>query len=51
MFIAAASWPLFYGKKFLRENKLLVITWASACLVMSTFTLLPAIKVEDITLM
>jgi len=51
LFVAAAAWPVFYGKSFLQENKLLVATWIPACLVMSTFTLLPAIKVEDVTLM
>jgi phosphatidylinositol glycan class N len=51
MFVGAAFWPVFYGMQFLQENKSLVATWIVACLTMSTFTLLPAMKVEDLTLM
>ena len=51
MFVAAASWPAFYGMQFLRRNKALTGTWIVSCLIMSSFTLLPAIKVEDITIM
>lgn len=43
-------WPAFYGSQFLSRNKLLVGTWLVVCVVMSSFTLLPAIKVEDINL-
>ena len=51
LFIAAATWPLFYGTKFLNQNKFLVGTWIISCSIMSTFTLLPAIKTENISLM
>lgn len=51
LFLAAAFWPALYGTKFLAQNKFLVGTWLVACVIMSSFTLLPAIKVEDITLM
>jgi phosphatidylinositol glycan class N len=51
LFVAAAFWPAFYGLKFLAQNKFLVGTWVTACAMMSSFTLFPAIKVEDITLM
>ncbi|KAG9231212.1 GPI ethanolamine phosphate transferas-like protein [Amylocarpus encephaloides] len=50
LFVGAASWPLFYGAGFLRQYSLLAITWTIACLAMSTFTLLPALKVEDTNL-
>ena len=33
------------------HNKILVGTWAVACSSMSAFTLLPAIKTENITMM
>jgi phosphatidylinositol glycan class N len=51
LYVAAAPWPAFYGTQFLRENKSLAATWMAACVVMSGFTLLPAMKVEDLTLM
>jgi Phosphatidylinositolglycan class N (PIG-N) len=35
----------------MRENKVLIATWVAVCLVMSTFTFLPVVKVEDITMM
>ena len=50
-YILAASWPLFYGQNFILRRKSLVATWTVASLSMSTFTLLPAIKVEDINVM
>ncbi|KAK5213777.1 Glycosyl phosphatidyl inositol anchor synthesis [Exophiala xenobiotica] len=42
-----ATFPLRYGAEFIKKNKILVLSWAAGCLVLSTFTLLPAIKVED----
>jgi phosphatidylinositol glycan class N len=51
MFVGAAFWPAFYGTQFLKQNKSLAGTWIVACLAMSSFTLLPAMKVEDLTLM
>lgn len=33
------------------HNKILVTTWAVACSSMSIFTLLPAIKTENISMM
>lgn len=50
-YILAIAWPAFYGSDFVAKNKALVGTWALACLSMSVFTLLPAIKVESISLM
>ncbi|KAI1961922.1 Glycosyl phosphatidyl inositol anchor synthesis [Ophidiomyces ophidiicola] len=46
-YILAGFWPLFYGISFLTRNKLLVATWAVGCGLLSIFTLLPVIKVED----
>ncbi|PBP16336.1 phosphatidylinositolglycan class N [Diplocarpon rosae] len=47
---AAAFWPAFYGMEFLKANKELVGTWLFSCAAMSSFTLLPAMKVEDVRL-
>ncbi|KAH8690876.1 putative GPI-anchor [Talaromyces proteolyticus] len=48
-FVIAAFWPLFSGIGFLSQHRLLSGTWAVGCLLMSTFTLLPAMKVESTT--
>ncbi|KUJ16862.1 PigN-domain-containing protein [Mollisia scopiformis] len=50
LFVAAAFWPAFYGTGFLKANKELVGTWIVACAMMSSFTLLPAMKTEDVAL-
>ncbi|PYI12028.1 GPI-anchor [Aspergillus sclerotiicarbonarius CBS 121057] len=47
-FILGAFWPLFYGAGFVKKHALLSLSWAVGCLLMSSFTLLPANKVEDI---
>ncbi|KAL4812673.1 Phosphatidylinositolglycan class N-domain-containing protein [Aspergillus spinulosporus] len=47
-FILGAFWPVFYGLDFLRKHAAVCGTWAVGCLLMSTFTLLPANKVENI---
>ncbi|KAI9774606.1 MAG: Glycosyl phosphatidyl inositol anchor synthesis [Geoglossum simile] len=49
-FLLAALWPLLYGRGFISENKSIVAMWTAACAVISTFTLLPVVKVEDINL-
>ncbi|KFX93247.1 hypothetical protein O988_06906, partial [Pseudogymnoascus sp. VKM F-3808] len=49
LFVLAAVWPFCYGSKFISDNRLLIFTWIASCLAMSTFTLLPVVKVEDIT--
>ncbi|MCJ1284548.1 Glycosyl phosphatidyl inositol anchor synthesis [Xylographa opegraphella] len=46
-FIAAVFWPFFYGQRFVKENKALVIIWDITCILMNLFTLLPVLKVED----
>ncbi len=50
-FVAAAFWPMIYGREFIMHNKGLIATWAVACQSMSVFTLLPALKVENINVM
>ncbi|KAI9677762.1 MAG: Glycosyl phosphatidyl inositol anchor synthesis [Trizodia sp. TS-e1964] len=49
-FISAAIWPAFYGLTFLQQNKALISTWAITCVAMSSFTMLPVVKVEDLNL-
>ncbi|CCX16400.1 Phosphatidylinositolglycan class N-domain-containing protein [Pyronema domesticum] len=46
-FVLASLAPFFYGKTFVLQNKALCILWPICCLLMSTFTLLPVIKVES----
>ncbi|KAA8564351.1 hypothetical protein EYC84_011295 [Monilinia fructicola] len=50
LFIGATFWPAFYGLEFLKKNKALTLTWIASCVGMSTFTLLPAMKIENIDL-
>ncbi|KAG9243405.1 GPI ethanolamine phosphate transferas-like protein [Calycina marina] len=50
LFLAAATWPVFYGTRFVKDNSFLVGTWMVSCGVMSTFTLMPAIKTENVFL-
>ncbi|KAK5167088.1 Glycosyl phosphatidyl inositol anchor synthesis [Saxophila tyrrhenica] len=49
-YLLAVPWPALYGTAFVRENWTLCLTWALSCTAMSVFTLLPANKVEDETL-
>lgn len=46
-YVIAAFWPIFYGLEFLSRNKLLVATWSAGCGLLSIFTLLPVVKVEN----
>ncbi|KAJ2971937.1 hypothetical protein NQ176_g7442 [Zarea fungicola] len=50
LYVLGALWPLMYGISFLRNHAALYGTWVSSCLVMSTFTLLPANKTDNIPL-
>ncbi|KAI9774780.1 MAG: Glycosyl phosphatidyl inositol anchor synthesis [Candelina submexicana] len=43
----AAFWPASYGRVFLSQNRILIATWSLACVLMSTFTMLPVVKVEN----
>ncbi|PYI30328.1 PigN-domain-containing protein [Aspergillus indologenus CBS 114.80] len=42
--------PAIYGIEFIRANHLVCLVWAVQCGAMSIFTLLPAMKTEDTTL-
>ena len=42
-------WQASYGPQFFKENKSLVISWVVGCLMLSTFTLLPVVKIESST--
>ena len=46
-YILAAFWPSFYGSQFVKENTTTLIAWAAGCLVLSTFTMLEVVKVEN----
>ena len=46
-YVLAAFWPSLYGAQFVRENTNTLISWAAGCLVLSTFTLLDVLKVEN----
>lgn len=50
-FLLAAAWPMAYGGAFVGANKVLCAGWAVCCAAMSTFTLLPVVKVESTELM
>ncbi|RPB28672.1 PigN-domain-containing protein [Terfezia boudieri ATCC MYA-4762] len=46
-FILAAFWPLFYGTAFIHRHKGTIALWFVSCGIMSIFTLLPVVKIED----
>jgi phosphatidylinositol glycan class N len=50
-FALGAFWPVVHGFGFIRSHALLSVTWALGCGLMSTFTLLPVIKMENIDTM
>lgn len=50
LYIVGAFWPLASGVSFVKEHQVLSTVWAVSCLSMSTFTLLPAMKAENVTL-
>ncbi|KAI0490123.1 GPI ethanolamine phosphate transferase 1 [Xylaria cf. heliscus] len=50
LFVVASLFPVALGVSFLQKHLALCATWFAACLLMSTFTLLPANKVEDVQL-
>ncbi|RMZ80194.1 hypothetical protein DV737_g3071, partial [Chaetothyriales sp. CBS 132003] len=43
----AAFWPNLYGSDFIKNNSSTALAWAAGCLTLSTFTLLPVVKVEN----
>ncbi|KAH8198887.1 hypothetical protein TruAng_006940 [Truncatella angustata] len=50
LFCVGSLYPAVLGISFLRNHAILAATWFISCLVMSTFTLLSAIKMENVTL-
>ncbi|KAI9892494.1 MAG: Glycosyl phosphatidyl inositol anchor synthesis [Vezdaea aestivalis] len=48
LFILAAFWPATYGIPFLQQNLVTSVSWAVLCFIMSSFTLLPVVKVESL---
>lgn len=50
-FVLGAFWPVLYGTQFITKHATLSASWAIGCCLMSTFTLLPANKIEDIETM
>lgn len=50
-FALGALWPVVHGFTFIRSHVLLSATWALGCGLMSSFTLLPVIKVENLDTM
>ncbi|ODA78475.1 hypothetical protein RJ55_05856 [Drechmeria coniospora] len=50
IFVLLSVWPATYGISFLEKHAVLSMTWLASCLAMSTFTLLPAMKVESVPL-
>ncbi|KAK0636892.1 GPI ethanolamine phosphate transferase 1 [Bombardia bombarda] len=50
LFILGAFWPVVNGISFLQKHASLSAVWFLSCLAMSTFTLLPALKTEDVNL-
>lgn len=50
-FLLAAAWPVAYGGAFVSRNRVLCAGWAVCCVAMSSFTLLPVVKVESTALM
>lgn len=51
LFLVGALYPLTLGVSFLQKHAILSVQWFISCLVMSVFTLLPAMKVESLPLM
>lgn len=50
-FLLGAFWPVVYGTKFLGSHAFLSAAWAIGCCLMSTFTLMPVVKIESVTTM
>ncbi|KAL9625737.1 MAG: hypothetical protein Q9160_000057 [Pyrenula sp. 1 TL-2023] len=49
-FILATGWPFLYGAKFIKSNIAIVLAWVFGCIGMSTFTMMPALKIESANL-
>lgn len=51
LYFVGSLWPLAYGISFLQEHAILSVTWALSCWAMGVFTMLPAMKTENVPLM
>ena len=51
LFLIGSLWPFTFGFSFMGSHALLSLTWFVSCVVMSSFTLLSAMKTEDVNLM
>ncbi|KAI0132757.1 Phosphatidylinositolglycan class N-domain-containing protein [Xylariales sp. AK1849] len=49
LFCVGSFYPAVLGISFLQKHAVLSGTWFVSCLIMSTFTLLPAMKVENVS--
>ncbi|PYH84014.1 hypothetical protein BO82DRAFT_372807 [Aspergillus uvarum CBS 121591] len=45
---SSTLWPAIYGIEFIHVNRLVCLAWAVQCGAMSIFTLLPAMKTEEL---
>ncbi|CAI4219872.1 unnamed protein product [Parascedosporium putredinis] len=50
LYLVGVLWPLGHGIGFVQKHAVLSGTWMVSCLIMSTFTLFPAMKTESIPL-
>lgn len=50
LFVVAAFWPMTSGLSFVQEHMALSASWFVSCFAMSSFTLLPAMKAENVNL-
>lgn len=50
LYLVGAFWPLASGLSFVQQNLILSMVWAMSCVSMSIFTLSPAMKTENVTL-
>ncbi|KAF2484984.1 Phosphatidylinositolglycan class N-domain-containing protein [Neohortaea acidophila] len=49
-YLGLSVWPALYGWRFWQDNWTLCLTWTLGCLAMSVFTVIPALKTEDASL-
>lgn len=50
-FLLATGWPFAYGLEFVKRNVTVILAWIFGCFGMSTFTLLPVVKIESTNMM
>ncbi|UPX20984.1 Glycosyl phosphatidyl inositol anchor synthesis [Ascochyta rabiei] len=49
-YLLATTWPILHGQGFIKQNIGTVAIWIVSCMMMSAFTLLPANKAENVSL-